>query len=982
MPAPPARAGLLALAAAVTVLAAAVPGLAQPNLERLIGRPIASVSVVADGRAIEVAALRPLIDTRVGSPLDIADVRRTLRALVALGRFGDITVRAAEEGAGVTVTYDVTLIRRITKAAFDGDLGLPARRLRRAIAERFGSPITTARRAPEMSRVLAETLRQEGFLDARVTSRLEPTSATAATLVFDVAAGPRFRIGRVSVTGDPLDGAAKLEQRLRLGAGREWREADARARAEAEARRWRARGHYQAHIDLLPARREHEAVVDLRVDASPGPLVNLVFEGDSLPKARLADLVPVAREGAVDEDLLEDSKRRVEQYLRSQGYWKGTANYRREQSDARLRLVFSVEQGRLYHVGRLDLAGVDAADRERIADLLGLRSGRPFSEDVLDRDVASVQRYFQLRGYSQAKVSRRVAERAGVSGAPGLVDVEIAVEPGQRAVIGTIRLEGNSSVDEDTLRQVMQLRPAGPFFAPWLAADRQAVESMYRNRGFPDARVLVAAEHADAGPLANLTYRIDEGRQVVVQHVIVTGNERTSTDTILREARIVAGQPLGAQEMADAQRRLTALGLFRRVRVEAMADPGTSFRDVVIAVEENAATTVGYGAGLEGGRRLRREDVDGTAVEKLEFAPRGFLEVGRRNLWGKNRSVSLFSRASLRRKPDTQEEPDASGYGIYEYRVLGTFREPRTFGWNANATVSGLFEQAIRSSFSYRRRAVNADLSRRLAPDLTIGARYSWGYTNVYEDRSDPADKPLVDRLFPQVRLSIVAGLAAWDTRDDVFEPTRGHLVGLESDLATRALGSEVGFSKTFTQAFIYRQLPGSKVVFAGGARLGLATGFPRVVPVVDEAGNPVLDESGQPVVQTVKDLPQSERFYAGGDTTVRGFALDRLGDTDTIDQDGFPLGGDAVVIFNGELRFPVTRSLGGVVFVDAGNVFARVSQLDLSRIRATSGFGIRYKSPIGPLRIDLGFKLDPQRLPDGSPERRYELHISVGQAF
>ena len=143
-----------------------------------------------------------------------------------------------------------------------------------------------------------------------------------------------------------------------------------------------------------------------------------------------------------------------------------------------------------------------------------------------------------------------------------------------------------------------------------------------------------------------------------------------------------------------------------------------------------------------------------------------------------------------------------------------------------------------------------------------------------------------------------------------------------------------------------------------------------------------MLDPEGNQIVDTVKDLPASERFYAGGDTTVRGYTLDRLGDTDTIDQDGFPLGGDAVVIFNGELRFPVTRTLGGVVFVDAGNVFARVTQLDLSRIRATTGFGVRYKSPIGPLRVDLGFKLDPQVLPDGTRERGYALHISVGQAF
>jgi outer membrane protein assembly complex protein YaeT len=710
--------------------------------------------------------------------------------------------------------------------------------------------------------------------------------------------------------------------------------------------------------------------------------VELAFEGDPLPRARVDDLVPVKREGAVDEDLLEDSKRRVEQYLRSEGFWKAAADYRRTESGGKLAIVFTVTRGRPFEVARLEVTGIDPAEREPVLERLSLQPGRPFVEDLLERDAAVVLRYLQEQGHAQAKVTPRVEETGGPDAARGGVIVGLAVDKGPRSVVGAIQLEGHAAVDEGSLRKVMQLRAGGPFFAPWLAADRAAVESAYRNRGFADARVSVAATPAAGEGLADLTYRIFEGNQAIARHVIVTGNERTSVDTILREARLVPGQPVGVQDLADAQRRLSALGLFRRVRVDAVQEPGETFRNIVISVEENAVTTVGYGAGVEGGRQLRREDAEGSAVEQFEFAPRGFFEVSRRNLWGKNRSVTLFSRASLRRDPDDTDDGDPGGYGLYEYRVLGTYREPRAFGLNADAAVTGLLEQAIRSSFSYRRRGVTAGLSRRLASSFTVGTRYWYSYTNVYEDRSVPADQPLIDRLFPQVRLSVVAGLAAWDTRDDVIEPTRGHLIGVESDLATRALGSEVGYSKSFMQAFLYRQLPGTRVVFAGGARLGLATGFPREVPRTDEDGNPVLDAEGDPIVDTVKDLPASERFYAGGDTTVRGYTLDRLGDDDTIDQDGFPLGGDAVVIFNGELRFPVTPALGGVVFVDAGNVFARVTQLDLSRIRATTGFGVRYKSPIGPLRVDLGFKLDPRVQPNGTRERGYAVHISVGQAF
>jgi outer membrane protein insertion porin family len=134
--------------------------------------------------------------------------------------------------------------------------------------------------------------------------------------------------------------------------------------------------------------------------------------------------------------------------------------------------------------------------------------------------------------------------------------------------------------------------------------------------------------------------------------------------------------------------------------------------------------------------------------------------------------------------------------------------------------------------------------------------------------------------------------------------------------------------------------------------------------------------------VDVVTDLPASERFFAGGDTTVRGYALDRLVTPETIDRNGFPTGGHAVIVLNAELRVPVWGSVGAVGFMDAGNVFNRVSDFDLGEIKPTAGFGLRYLSPIGPIRVDLGFKLDRGVLPTGEREKLTELHISLGQAF
>jgi outer membrane translocation and assembly module TamA len=162
-----------------------------------------------------------------------------------------------------------------------------------------------------------------------------------------------------------------------------------------------------------------------------------------------------------------------------------------------------------------------------------------------------------------------------------------------------------------------------------------------------------------------------------------------------------------------------------------------------------------------------------------------------------------------------------------------------------------------------------------------------------------------------------------------------------------------------------------------------MARGFERVATRLSDSGTAVIGPDGQPVQDTVTDLPASERFFAGGDTTVRGFARDTLGDLPTLDSRGFPQGGNALIIFNAELRVPVWRDFGSVFFVDAGNIFSRVNEVDFTRIRPTAGFGLRYKSPVGPIRVDIGFKLDRSRFDTiGRKEPLSEVHISIGQAF
>jgi outer membrane translocation and assembly module TamA len=320
-------------------------------------------------------------------------------------------------------------------------------------------------------------------------------------------------------------------------------------------------------------------------------------------------------------------------------------------------------------------------------------------------------------------------------------------------------------------------------------------------------------------------------------------------------------------------------------------------------------------------------------------------------LFGKNRSANLFTSVSR-----------SVVSSLIEYRAVATFREPRLFDTAADAFINGTFEQQHRSTFDFARRSVSGSVERRLAGPYRVTGTYQLQRTHVFHSNIADNDLPLIDRTFPQFLLSSFSGAMIRDTRDDALDAHDGEYASANVQVAARAIGSEVGFVKSYLTAQLFRIVPHSRqVVFAGSARMGLASGF---------------SNEGQ--------LPASERFFAGGDTTVRGFAIDQLGvrhtppePGDTIDENGFAIGGNGLALFNAELRVPVTGGLGVVGFVDTGNVFARAADISLGELRTAIGAGLRYKSPVGPLRVDIGAKINRQ-----PGESRTAWFVSFGQAF
>ena len=959
------------------VLGASRLAAAQPlGAAAYVDQPVRRVVVTIEGRPTLEPAVLEAIQLKTNAPLAMSDVRETITHLFSFGRFADVQVDAEAADGGVALTFELKPIHTVTKVDFRGTLGMFESTLRDRMRERFGEtpPIT---RAADVAAAIRQLYEERGYLGATV--RAAPPiiehDPDRATLVFDITAGPRTTIARSTVIGQPLSSPEEIQSRLQIQPGKPYQPAVLQERLDAIVTSMRERRYYEASATVLtPAFSEDRTEVELTVDVQRGPLVTVQFVGDPLPKDKIDELVPVEREGSVDEDLLEDSARRIADYLRQEGYWKAEVNppVRRE-ADGELTIVFTVNRGRIYRLGPsgVEVTGAPSIPADELKALLRLKPGDLFVASQLGAIEGAIRQIYRTRGFATADIATAVNETA-----PGQVTPVITVKEGPRVAIGDVTITGNQAVPVERLRAVLLLARDQPYSGAAVVRDRNALLNFYLDEGYASADVTVAPVTplvtGDAAR-ADITFRIVEGPQTIVEHIFITGNLRTRLNVIQRELQFEEGQPLGLAALTESRRRLSALGLFRRIQISAISHGDPRSQDVVIAVEEAPQTTIGYGGGLQVDRLLR-EQTDGPPREEIEFAPRGFFEVGRRNIAGHNRSLNLYSRLSLRPSPD----PGSSNpFGFSEYRVIGTFRDPRALGRLGELTATAAIEQGVRTGFNFGRKGFNAELGHRLTPTVRGSVRYSFGTTRIFDNQLVEDDDPLavlnIDRVFPQVRLSAFSIAASRDTRDDPLEPQRGLFLTADGSLAARAIGSEVGFTKTYLQGFFYRNLGKPNLVLAGGARLGLAHGFLRLVDTVDEDGNPVT--------VPVRDLPASERFFAGGETTIRGFSLDAVGTPETLTSSGFPRGGNGGLVLNAELRFPVYGDVGAVTFIDGGNVFANASDLDLTRLRGSVGFGARYRSPIGPIRVDLGFKMD-RRVINTKLERRYEIHFSIGQAF
>jgi outer membrane protein assembly complex protein YaeT len=382
---------------------------------------------------------------------------------------------------------------------------------------------------------------------------------------------------------------------------------------------------------------------------------------------------------------------------------------------------------------------------------------------------------------------------------------------------------------------------------------------------------------------------------------------------ITRELTFAPGDPLSLPKLLESRRKLSRLTLFSRLSMDPLLEEIPGERDVLIQVTESKPKALNFGLGYSSEEQLR-----------------GFAEFIHNNIDGMHRQFRLRAQASFR-----------------EQTYLMNFREPRLFGTLISSTVGFSRGEEERTSFSVRRHSAQLGFERPFAEYYRIFLTYSFDLENLFNVKPDAVISE-VDR--GPLTIASALGTLQRDTRDTLVDPHTGSLHRLTFEVADLLLGSEVSFVKITGSTHWFFPLPG-ETVGAISVRGGIAEAF-------GAAG----------------DVPISRRFFLGGSTTVRGYDFERLGPTGA---DGTPTGGDVFVLANLEWRVPLYKGLGVVLFTDVGNVFRAIDNFTPGQIKGSLGLGLRYNTPIGPIRLDYGRKVSPEE-----HEASGRFHFSVGHPF
>ncbi len=943
---------------------------------------------------VSAGVLDPLprqLAQQAGTPLDPVKVRASLRSLYATGLYQTIEVAGVRAGDGVSLVFSGTprlFVGRVNVNGVKDDR--LASVLQSATQLHPGTAYSSNKAALAVPDVNS-SLENNGFYRGQIaTTTVLDRENALVDLNFEITPGDPARVGKVNLSGESGLTEAQFRKQGKLKRNSKVNRNTVSRALNNLRKQYNKRERLAAAVSLTS--KEYVPPtnhLDYTFLAHQGPLVTVQVEGAKISKSQKEKLVPVFEEGTVDQDLLNEGAQNLRTYFQSEGYLDVKVAHRPVEVDAQhLTALYTVELGKQHVVDSVTISGNKYFRTSLIAERLRVRASDvldrkgDFSQQLVAQDVANIKALYQSNGFSAVTVTPKFIdsdEGGGKSRKTSHFKIEYAIEEGIQRRIGKYDIEGATPEQLNGFRTDLNTVAGQPYSAININRDRDLVQTYFLSKGYDNAQVSLFQENEPDHPdLVDFTMKVAPGKQFFVRKVVISGLHRTKPSLVEQRVLLHPGDPLNETALLQMQRLLYDLALFNEVNTSIQNPNGDeSNKNVLLNLTEAKRWDLSYGFGFEVQTGTPAQGCLSPAEQQLlgitnsyncnpnghtGASPRVLFNLTRTNLRGTDQSITL-----------------RTNYGTLEQVAVVSYQAPHFLNKPAlNLTFSGGYNNsAVITTYRAAILSSAARLSQRFNKSTTL--IYSFSYRRVSVDSNTlQVSLSEIPLLAQPVRVGGPGTIAIRDTRDVPLDAHHGSFSTGEVFLSDGKFGSQANFSRLDINNATYYNFGRDHWVIARQTRYGQERSFGD--------GDEQL-------------IPLPERLYAGGATSHRGFPINAAGPRDP--QTGYPVGGAGVFVNTLELRTPapalpwVGTDLSFVLFHDTGNAFQTSSQIWQSALRTKQphsytcrnvsvayttyntpdtcdfndfshalGLGLRYHTPIGPVRLDLSYNLNPPIYP------------------
>ncbi|MFC2074664.1 outer membrane protein assembly factor BamA [Bdellovibrionota bacterium] len=867
---------------------------------------------------------RDLLKIREGNKYSELELNNELKRLFGLGKFRNIIfepIKSSETQKDLKIIVDPKLT--IDEVSFKGNYLFTTAELEDMGGLTKGTEWSqeTVEFAPKN---IISAYKEHGYHQTLITSSTtEGTNPLTVDISFKIDEGEPATIDRIEIVGVPKDFARRLTKNLDLDEDDLFNELDFRTKLKELQRSLYEEKYLDAEIDDPTIRFFARSTrVAIRIPIHLGPKYEFYFKGNEfLSTRKLLRLARPYKEEFFGPSSAEDIMSSISREYRLLGFYFADITYTIEQEQNRSlkRIQFLINEGPRVKISEFTFPNTKHYSKAFYSDYLYDHSSKILKHGYLntpDIEIAidSLENFLHSEGFLFAQAEdfklRFSEDQSSVS-------VQVNIDEGVQTLIGSIEFSGNIHLKNENLLKISGLELNSPLTYYHVGQAERAIIRHYQNQGHYYAQIQETEEiprirFQDGNEIADIHFNVIENRQIRIGSIYIRGQEQTKEQVIRRELTIKPGDLLTPKVVRESESRIARTGLFQSVVIRPLnPSPESAVKRMLVLVKERNPGLVEFGVGIASDDGLR-----------------GFGGIAYRNVMGWNRTASARIQLNQPLGPDEILEGNAN-LGFVEPYLLGIpfifrtnliYLKERTLTYDEKRyetllTLEKDFSKHVRGKFHYSFR------SRDITPRGTEG-----------ETEKDEL-------------LALIGPTIILDFRNDPFNPTKGHHHTIRLDYSEPALGGE-------TDIRFYRLTSSSSYYFPLSSWLVFAASL----------------NSGYLESLTDRDVPIDQRFLLGGRKSIRGFKEQSLGivPMETIVLESYYINPRA------ELRFPIWKSLWGATFFDAGNVFFPNGP-DRS-MRYSAGTSIRYKTPIGPLSLDLGFNLDPK-----PEEDDWRVHFSIG---